>query len=82
MCSLSFSLVPFSGTVESEVFWFHWSDKLRNLDLGVWSWSMGVKRVIMMFCLLFNSDREALNMAICLKTLQLSPQLIIKVTLP
>lgn len=71
MCSLSFSLAPFSGTVESEVFWFNWSGKLKNLDLGVWSWSMGVKRVIMMFCLLFNSDREALN-TICLCSYHLS----------
>lgn len=59
MCSLSFSLAPFSGTVESEVFWFHWSGELKNLDLGVWSWSMGVKRVIMRFCLLFNSEKPS-----------------------
>lgn len=51
MCSLSFSVAPFSGTVESEVFWFHWSGKLKNLDLGVWSWSMGVKKVCSVFCL-------------------------------
>lgn len=64
ICSLSCPLATFSGTIESEVFWFHWSGKLRNLHLGVWSWSMGVERVIMIFCLLLNWDREALNTAI------------------